>query len=109
MSLAGGRCVSSLQRLPGCQTGREGLSSKERVIGCQEGLRGSIGSFRYWRNSDGRPFRQMDWRQVMANNAMVSQRTLSSFPGLCRLHEGLVGAKKEVCVERARYLTEYMS
>ncbi len=45
----------------------------------------------------------------MANNAMVSRRTLSSFPGLCRLHEGLVEAKKEVCIERARYLTEYMS
>ena len=44
----------------------------------------------------------------MTNNTMVSQRTLSSFPRLSRLHEGLVGAKKEVCIERARYLTEYM-
>jgi len=44
----------------------------------------------------------------MANNAMVSQGTLDSFPRLSRLHEGLLGAKKEVCIERARYLTEYM-
>ncbi|UCG83178.1 MAG: formate C-acetyltransferase/glycerol dehydratase family glycyl radical enzyme [Dehalococcoidia bacterium] len=36
------------------------------------------------------------------------ERTLDSFPRLSRLHEELLAAKREVCVQRVRYLTEYM-
>ncbi len=34
--------------------------------------------------------------------------SLDSFPRLSRLYRGLLDAKKEVCVQRARYLTQYM-
>ncbi|MCK4331115.1 MAG: hypothetical protein KAW81_01035, partial [Dehalococcoidia bacterium] len=44
----------------------------------------------------------------MAKEAVTLKRTLDSFPRLCRLYDGLLRAKKEVCVQRARYLTEYM-
>ncbi|MBC8512614.1 MAG: glycyl radical protein [Dehalococcoidia bacterium] len=44
----------------------------------------------------------------MAKEAATLERTLNSFPRLSRLYDGLLRAKKEVCVQRARYLTEYM-
>lgn len=44
----------------------------------------------------------------MAEKATVSGRRLDSFPRLSRLYGELLGAKREVCVQRARYLTEYM-
>jgi formate C-acetyltransferase len=36
------------------------------------------------------------------------ERKLDSFPRLSRLYEALLGANKEICVQRARYLTDYM-
>lgn len=45
---------------------------------------------------------------------MVRQHTatfelkLDSFPGLSRLYDRLMNARKEICVQRARYITEYM-
>ncbi|MDM7999213.1 MAG: formate C-acetyltransferase/glycerol dehydratase family glycyl radical enzyme [Dehalococcoidia bacterium] len=38
----------------------------------------------------------------------VSERKLDRYPRLARLHSELLTARKAVCIERARYLTEYM-
>lgn len=38
----------------------------------------------------------------------TTERRLDRFPRLSRLHGELLMSKKEVCVQRARYLTEYM-
>ena len=35
-------------------------------------------------------------------------RSLDRFPRLARLHNELLASKKEICVQRARYLTQYM-
>ncbi len=44
----------------------------------------------------------------MAEKTVVSRRCLDDFPRLSRLYSALLGARKEVCVQRARYLTQYM-
>ncbi len=44
----------------------------------------------------------------MADSRVMSGRTLDSFPRLSRLYAELLAANKEVCTQRARYLTEYM-
>ncbi len=38
----------------------------------------------------------------------AEERRLDQFPRLARLHNELLTSKKAICVERARYLTEYM-
>jgi pyruvate formate-lyase/glycerol dehydratase family glycyl radical enzyme len=38
----------------------------------------------------------------------TTERRLDCFPRLSRLHSELLMSKKEICVQRARYLTEYM-
>ncbi|MCJ7522630.1 MAG: formate C-acetyltransferase/glycerol dehydratase family glycyl radical enzyme, partial [Dehalococcoidia bacterium] len=38
----------------------------------------------------------------------IMEKSLDSFPRLSRLLDEILKAKKEVCVQRARYLTEYM-
>ncbi|MBN2098541.1 MAG: formate C-acetyltransferase/glycerol dehydratase family glycyl radical enzyme [Dehalococcoidia bacterium] len=38
----------------------------------------------------------------------ISERKSDRFPRLARLHEELLKSPKSVCIERARYLTEYM-
>jgi choline trimethylamine-lyase len=44
----------------------------------------------------------------MTEKATVSSRRLDSLPRLSRLYAQLLDARKEVCVQRARYITEYM-
>ena len=44
----------------------------------------------------------------MVKEVVTSRRTLDSLPRLSRLYNKLLIAKKEVCVQRARLLTEYM-
>ena len=44
----------------------------------------------------------------MVKEVVTSRRTLDSLPRLSRLYNRLLIAKKEVCVQRARFLTEYM-
>lgn len=44
----------------------------------------------------------------MTEPSVAPERTIASFPRLSRLHDALLGAKKEVCIQRARYLTDYM-
>ena len=38
----------------------------------------------------------------------AAERRLDRFPRLARLHSELLTSKKEICVQRARYLTQYM-
>jgi len=38
----------------------------------------------------------------------AAERRLDRFPRLARLHSELLASKKEICVQRARYLTQYM-
>lgn len=38
----------------------------------------------------------------------TTERTLDRFPRLARLHSELLASRKEICVQRARYLTQYM-
>ncbi len=38
----------------------------------------------------------------------TAERRLDRFPRLARLHSELLTSKKEICVQRARYLTQYM-
>ena len=45
---------------------------------------------------------------MAGEEAVISERTMDRFPRLARLHNELLTARKSVCVERARYLTEYM-
>jgi len=44
----------------------------------------------------------------VVKEVVTSRRTLDSLPRLSRLYNKLLIAKKEVCVQRARFLTEYM-
>lgn len=44
----------------------------------------------------------------MIEKTTLSERTLDSFPRLSRLYAELLGATKEICIQRARHLTEYM-
>src|SRR5512137_921397 len=45
---------------------------------------------------------------MAGEEAAISERRLDRFPRLARLHNELLAARKSVCVERSRYLTEYM-
>ena len=44
----------------------------------------------------------------MARAKTTTERKLDSFPRLCRLLGELRGSKNEACIQRARYLTQYM-
>ena len=45
---------------------------------------------------------------MVMKDATMLERGLDSYPRLSRLHDRLLAAKREVCVQRARYLTEFM-
>jgi formate C-acetyltransferase len=45
---------------------------------------------------------------MVRQDAATFELRLDSFPRLSRLYHRLMSAKKEVCVQRARYITEYM-
>jgi pyruvate-formate lyase len=44
----------------------------------------------------------------MARREAITEKGIDRFPRLARLHRELLTSPKSVCVERARYLTEYM-
>ena len=44
----------------------------------------------------------------MADRVAMPEMTLNAFPRLSRLYADLLVARKEVCTQRARYLTEFM-
>ncbi len=45
---------------------------------------------------------------MAGGEAATAERRLDRFPRLARLHNELLTARKAICIERARYLTEYM-
>jgi pyruvate formate-lyase/glycerol dehydratase family glycyl radical enzyme len=45
---------------------------------------------------------------MAGGEVVTTERRLEHFPRLSRLHSELLASKKEICVQRARYLTEYM-
>lgn len=45
----------------------------------------------------------------MAESTVLLGRTIDSFPRLSKLNGDLMASKKEVCTQRARYLTDFMS
>ena len=45
---------------------------------------------------------------MVGGEVATTERRLEHFPRLSRLHSELLTSKKEICVQRARYLTEYM-
>jgi len=47
-------------------------------------------------------------RRDLSRTVQTLERKLDSFPRLCRLYEAFLSTNKEICVQRARYLTEYM-
>jgi len=45
---------------------------------------------------------------MVGGEVVAAERRLDRFPRLARLYNELLTAKKAICIERARYLTEYM-